>query len=171
MSTRERWIVYPLLFLILGIVMRDKFFPAAAYQAKEVTALQVRCNQLLSVEEITTRQLHCTLLLVDKVRVAGGIVVPGIQCGELQVTGPNGRPTVVVGTDLKTKGGLIKTMSSAGNPLVLLQPTDSGGVVLASEYRKMIAVPSSPERQKSPSKPDAKQPPKAAEKADVKGDK
>ena len=29
MSTRERWIVYPLLFMTLGIALRDKIMPPA----------------------------------------------------------------------------------------------------------------------------------------------
>ena len=46
MSTRERWIVYPLLFLTLGIVMRDKIRAPGPFQANEVTAGQIHCGQL-----------------------------------------------------------------------------------------------------------------------------
>jgi len=183
MSTRERWIVYPLLFLTLGIVMRDKFFPAARFQAHEVAARQIHCDQLqvdlvsaggLAVrsiqcgEEVAARKIHCNQLQVDQVVSAGGLAVRGIQCGELAVGGPNGRPTVIVGTDPKTKGGVIETLSSAGAPLVLLQSTDSGGVVVASDYKRISSV-APPEKPKTP--PSPKQPSKEPEKAPAKASK
>jgi len=154
MSTRERWIVYPLLFLTLGIVMRDKVMPLARFQASEVAAGRIRCNQLQ----------------VDQVVSAGGLVVQGIQCGELLVGGPNGRPTVLVGTDAKTKGGVIETLSPAGAPLVVLQPTDSGGVVAASGFKR-IGIVAPPEKPKTPSTPLPKQPSKEPEKAPAKASK
>jgi len=154
MSTRERWIVYPLLFLTLGIVMRDKVMPLARFQASEVAAGRIRCNQLQ----------------VDQVVSAGGLVVQGIQCGELLVGGPNGRPTVLVGTDAKTKGGVIETLSPAGAPLVVLQPTDSGGVVAASDFKKISSV-ARPEKPKTPSTPAPKAPSKEPEKAPAKASK
>jgi hypothetical protein len=38
MTSRERWIVYPLLFLTLGIAMRDKVIPPQHFVAQAVTA-------------------------------------------------------------------------------------------------------------------------------------
>jgi hypothetical protein len=184
MSTRERWIVYPLLFLTLGIVMRDKVMPLARFQASEVAAGRIRCNQLqvdqvvdgLAVrnlqcgEEFAAGKIHCKQLQVDQVVSAGGLVVQGIQCGELLVGGPNGRPTVLVGTDAKTKGGVIETLSPAGAPLVVLQPTDSGGVVAASDFKKISSV-ARPEKPKTPSTPAPKAPSKEPEKAPAKASK
>ena len=45
MTTRERWILYPLLFLTLGIAMRDKVIPARL-KAWEITANSVSCGRL-----------------------------------------------------------------------------------------------------------------------------
>jgi hypothetical protein len=48
MSDRERWIVYPLLLLTLGLALRDKFGAA-----KEVRAHRIICEELVvSNEEI-----------------------------------------------------------------------------------------------------------------------
>lgn len=43
MSDRERWIVYPLLFLALGSALRDKLF-------KVTSTKQLRCEQLVLVD-------------------------------------------------------------------------------------------------------------------------
>ena len=159
MSTRERWIVYPLLLLTLGIVMRDKILPQRHLQASDITA----------------ERIHCGQLQVDQVASAGGIAVRRLQCsdemaagkircGQLQVDGgvaaggfavrsdqPNGLPTVLIGTEARTHGGIIQTMSPTGMPLVLLLPTDSGGVVRASQVvQGKAAFPEKPNTQSDP---------------------
>jgi hypothetical protein len=167
MSTRERWIVYPLLFMTLGIVIRDKVLPRGHLQANEVTAGRIHCNWLqvdqvattagMSVrslqcgDQVVTGKIRCGELRTDQVIAVNGLVVRGIQCGELVVVGPNGRPTVLAGTDSKTKGGLITTLSPAGTPLVLLQPTDSGGVVRAAQIvQSKMALPEKPKTSSPP---------------------
>ena len=180
MSTRERWIVYPLLLLTLGIVIRDKILPQGHFQANEVAAGRIHCGQLqvdqivegIAVrnlrggEEFAAGKIHCTQLQVDRVITAGGLAARGIQCGELVITGQDGRPTVVAGTDPKTKGGLITTLSPAGAPLVLLQPTDSGGVVRAAQVIQGKAA--FPEKPKTKSTPSPKESSKNAGKAPAK---
>jgi hypothetical protein len=51
MTTRERWIVYPLLLLSLGIALRDKVVPPMhtttfAVTAHKIEADTIRCNTL-----------------------------------------------------------------------------------------------------------------------------
>jgi hypothetical protein len=174
MSTRERWLIYPLLFLTLGIVMRDKFFPQGHIQANELTAGRIHCGQLqvdrlasaggIAVRdlqcsgELAAGKLRCSELRADQLMAGSGLVVRGIQCSEVVVVGPNGRPTVLAGTDARTKGGLITTLSSTGTPLVWLQPTDSGGAVRAAQIvQGKIALPETPN---TPSTPKPKSPPK-----------
>ncbi len=53
MTTRERWIVYPLLFLSLGIALRDKVMPpmhtnSFPLTAQRIEAETIRCNTLLA---------------------------------------------------------------------------------------------------------------------------
>jgi hypothetical protein len=69
MSTRERWIVYPLLFLTLGMVMRDKFVPAAHFQAEEVTARQIHCSQLQADQTVHCGQLQADQILWRQLRL------------------------------------------------------------------------------------------------------
>jgi len=168
MSTRERWIVYPLLFLTLGITMRlalhDKIIPPTRLQIEEIVAGQIHCNKLQADQGVMAGQVGCNQLQTDlavcnRLRSPGGIVTGNVQCGELQVIKANGQPTVLVGTDARTKGGLITTLSPTGTPLVLLQPTDSGGLVVAEyisstfvprERLKTLLTPSPKEPQKGP---------------------
>jgi hypothetical protein len=44
MTERERWVVYPLLFLALGAALRDKFID-------RTTAKSIKCQELLVVDE------------------------------------------------------------------------------------------------------------------------
>ncbi len=158
MSTRERWVVYPLLFLTFGIVMRDKVVPPSHFEANELAAAKLRCSELrvdnAIAGELVAPHVQCVELRADKA-IAAGLAVRRVQCGELIVEGPNGRPTVVAGTDTKTKGGSIITLSAAGVPLILLEPTDSGGVIFASDIRRLPGVV--PKRPKTPATPPPKE--------------
>jgi hypothetical protein len=154
MSTRERWIVYPLLFLTLGIVMRDK--------AREMLTPTVH----VGANEFAAERIHCSQLQVDQVVAAGTLLVRGIQCGELAIPGQSGRAIVYVGPDPKTRGGFVQTSLPNGAPLVLLQPTESGGVVRAAEViQGKAAFPEKPKaaatpKPTQPTKETAKQPEK-----------
>src|SRR5215475_15685804 len=66
MTERERWIVYPLLFLALGAALRDKLID-------RTTAKSIVCEQLLIVdEESTGPQSQRTLARLGKVKPAPG---------------------------------------------------------------------------------------------------
>ncbi len=82
MSTRERWIVYPLLFLALGIELRDKMVPCSQIQTAEVMAKQIRCEQL------QVGQIFC-----DRVEAGQSV------CRSLAIAGPDGQPVVRAGAD------------------------------------------------------------------------
>jgi hypothetical protein len=144
MSTRERWIVYPLLFLTLGIVMRDKIILPKSLQVQAIAAEQIRCNQL----QVDTA-------LCSRLQAGDEIVEGTVQCEKLAVRGPNGRPTVVIRTDPRTKGGVVTTISPTGIPLICLQPTESGGKVITFTEKSRENAPETP---KTSSPPSLKQP-------------
>src|ERR1051325_7588605 len=50
MSSRERWTVYPLLFLTLGITLKDKV-------TREISTDRVNCKQLLVTDRLGHPQL------------------------------------------------------------------------------------------------------------------
>ena len=64
MSERERWIVYPLLFLALGAALRDKLF--------NLTRSQTVVCESLQAEQIQTR-----VLAVEQIVYRGRNYVPG----------------------------------------------------------------------------------------------
>lgn len=55
MSERERWIVYPLLFLALGAALRDKLIKKT--ESDVVVAQTVECNELRVVNDSRTQVL------------------------------------------------------------------------------------------------------------------
>ena len=150
MSTRERWIVYPLLFLTLGIVLRDKFMPlkhlaAVQFQAGEIAVAKIRCNQLEVDELICRKPLEVDQLICRKQLEANELVCKRLEavqlgCRALLVRGPNGRPVVVAGTDSNTQAGTVETFSANGVPQVRLFSTGTGGVVTTIGYLGKMAV-------------------------------
>jgi hypothetical protein len=176
MSTRERWIVYPLLFLTLGIVMRDKIIPHRNLQVQGIAAEQIRCNQL-QVDAALCNRLqsdgvigaagvqcgelaiigpkgHPTVFLGTDPRTKGGIITSEkVKCGALAVVGPDGHPTVLVGTDSKAKSGLIETFSPGGVPQVRIPPIGSGTPAPPLPGKSDAALP---EKSSTPSPPTQK---------------
>ncbi len=145
MSSRERWIVYPLLFLTLGIVMRDKVWPQSHFQAIGVTAENVDAYR-----EISARTIRCSRLEVGQVQcrelsVGAGKGNDAIRLGVaadgdglLQLAGKNGRPVVILGADESGETGMIELLDANSQPQVQLYSTSSGGKV------KVVADPPAP---------------------------
>jgi hypothetical protein len=124
MSTRERWIVYPLVFLTLGIALRDKLIPPARFgnlgmrlEAGEIATPRIRCN------ELHVRQVVCDRLESKQLESVQS------QCQKLIVTAPNGRPVVLAGADASTQAGMIETFTAKGLPQIQLLSSDTGGLV------------------------------------------
>ncbi len=141
MSTRERWILYPLLFLTLGTVMRDKFFGQKHFRAINVTAPQVTADNINAYREITAPVIRCGQLEVGKLQCrrvfvtgpkgAEGVrigVVPG-RGGRLELCGTDEKPRVVAGVDRTGHFGTIETYDDQGAPQVKLLSTRAGGTV------------------------------------------
>ena len=138
MTSRERWIVYPLLFLTLGIALRGKLGAQKRLDAVQVKAGQIEAGQITAFEEIAARKIRCNELEVmhgrlavtrrdgtDAVRMH---VLPG-GGSRLELCGVGGSNLVVAGTDAGGKVGLIETLNAKGQPQVRISSTRSGGVV------------------------------------------
>ena len=139
MSTRERWVVYPLLFLTLGTVMRDKFVPQGRFGAMEVAA-----------QDITAHTIHCARLDVTKIdcremavsgprgrqRVHIGSAPGG--GGRLVVLGKGGEPAVVAGVDATGSAGSVQILNAAGEAEVQLGSTRAGGAVTTVRRDKKV---------------------------------
>ncbi len=119
MSTRERWIVYPILFMTLGIALRDKIIPPPHLGSGR---LQFQAG------EITTEQLRCKQLQVDTV-VCNRLEAARTECRTFLVNGPTDQPVVVALADANTHAGVIETFAANGLPQVRLLSTPTGGIV------------------------------------------
>jgi len=142
MSSRERWIVYPLLFLTLGIAMRDKVIPPRLRAQElaahgEVLADTVRCNHLevgqANCRQLQTDQARCRLIVVadeDRKSAVRLGVVPDLG-GRFELFSPEGKMVLVAGMDPRAEAGMLETLSVEGEPRVQLGATDDGGAVIA----------------------------------------
>jgi hypothetical protein len=119
MSIRERWIVYPLLFLSLGISLRDQFLPS------------MRMRPGLSAAKLRCIELECQDLTVtgpdgsQRIRLG----VTSKQAGQIELYDRHHRMLVVAGADPSGKSGSLETFAAEGKPLVRLRATDHGGMV------------------------------------------
>ncbi len=112
MTERERWIVYPLLFLALGAALRDKL-------VDRTTAKSIVCQELLIVdEESASPQTQRTLARIGRSKPVPG----GKSSASLQLNGD----LEVVDDDL--------TDHSAARVLVKVGRTDPAATALSSGY-------------------------------------
>ena len=110
MSDYERWTIYPLLLLTLGIVLKDKMLKSVDVQSVVCRSLAVVDAQGNEMVRLGATQLH-----------AGG----------LEVFGANGAPLVTLAADPEGKRGRIATKTDDGHPLVdLIAHGDAGAIVV-----------------------------------------
>ena len=134
MSDRERWIVYPLLFLTLGIALRNQFLPTRRFgavdlKAGEISAQKILCNDLVIMQKGECNQLQCEKLQFNE-SLGKHIVVVGLaecvqlkageaECRAMLVVNDQGKPVVLAASDKNTRSGIIQTMNAQGKPVVL----------------------------------------------------
>lgn len=124
MNSRERWTVYPLLFLALGLALRDKIVPPSRFGALSVTS-----------SEVAARKIECGELSAGRVICRGPA-----ECGTILVQGPQGLPVVGMGADQKSNNGVIETFTADGKPLIQLQSSDRGGIVALFSHSGRVFI-------------------------------
>jgi hypothetical protein len=107
MSTRERWIVYPLLLLAVGAALRHQFVGFRELRAEHLICNELRAGHL-ACDRLESGQSECRAFLV---------------------VGPNGRPVVVACADPKSGSGVIETSAANGMPLVQIGSTGAAGII------------------------------------------
>ncbi len=135
MTTHERWILYPLLFLTLGIAMRDKVVPPRV-RAREVTANEIRCNQL------DVGRAECQVMVVSRPDGKDSIQMGVVQGGggRLKLCGKDGKQLVVIAADPTGQSGVIEIYNSHGDRQVQLRSTETGGIVTTIGHNEKIWV-------------------------------
>ena len=143
MSTRERWIIYPLLFMTLGIALRDKIILPAhlgnlglQVQAGEIQARRIRCTQLqvdaVACERLQSIQSECRTLVVNAAGNHPVVIAtsdPQLNCGRLEVFTGTGSPQV--GLISTPTGGLVTTIGSGGRAGLIMGDTGKSMGVFA----------------------------------------
>ena len=115
MSSRERWTVYPLLFLAIGLAVRSAAVPPAEFAAARVDSLQATrmvCRELIVNADDGT-------ILVHIGRVVGG------GGGRIEVKDRAGIESVSLGTRPDDRDGVVEFYDVQGNPAGRL---DAAGV-------------------------------------------
>jgi hypothetical protein len=150
MSDRERWIIYPLVFLTLGIALRNQFLPTRRFgavdlKAGEITAQKILCNDLVVYQKGECKQLQFGEALGKHIRVDGLAECVLLQAGEavchaFLVLDTDGKPVVMAGPDKNSQAGFIQTMNPNGMPLVQIRGTDSGGAVTTIGHGGRVLV-------------------------------
>lgn len=121
MTTRERWIVYPLLFLTLGIGIRDKVAPPnPRFMRPGVNAMNVRCLNL-ECQDLTVTGPNGE----KRVRVGN---TPN-QAGQIEIYGSDHTMVMVAGADNTGRSGRVQTLAADATAQVSLHSTDRGGQV------------------------------------------
>ena len=104
MTSRERWTVYPLLFLALGLAVRAVAVPEERFAAALVGDLE---TSRLTCREIVVRSEDGTVL-IHMGRVVGG------GGGRIEIKDDKGVDSIAIGTRPNARGGAVECYDAAG---------------------------------------------------------
>ncbi|MBN2022114.1 MAG: hypothetical protein JW809_04920 [Pirellulales bacterium] len=135
MSTRERWIVYPILFLTLGIALRDKIIPAEL-RPLSVDTPAIACGRL-DVDDL--RCATCTVVGPDGRTCARLRGMPS-GAGCLEIAGTGATPVLVAGMDAKGRTGQLELADNEGRLRAQLGSTEAGGFLTLMDPQREIEV-------------------------------
>jgi hypothetical protein len=114
MTTRERWIVYPLLFLAIGLGLRSGLI----LQQMERHRSTAGAPRALEADVVKCNRFECQ-----------GLTAGAINCNALQVLGRNGTAIVALGPDTTTGAGLIETRKTDGKIQSLIVSEKAGASI------------------------------------------
>jgi hypothetical protein len=106
MSTRERWTVYPLLFLAIGLALRAVAVPPERLEVDTLEAARVVCGEVVVTND-GTKLVH-----IGRVKGAGG--------GRIEISDRDGNEAVAVGTGPEGRDGSIEFFDAEGETIGLL---------------------------------------------------
>jgi len=106
MSSRERWTVYPLLFLALGLAMRAIVVPQGEFAAARVDDLEATrlvCREIVIESEDGTILVH----MGREVKLGGG---------RIEIKDAAGADSVSLGTGPESRDGAVEFFDGEGRP-------------------------------------------------------
>ncbi len=128
MSNRERWIIYPLLFLSLGASIRTHVFPVF----DQLYAGDLRVQNVKTTNRISCRTLEVTESIL--LRGADGkarIVLSDAsnRSGQIHILGQDGKSVIAMGASKKSGSGEIAVFDGAGEIRVRMASVQGGGAL------------------------------------------
>lgn len=161
MSERERWTIYPLLFLALGASLKDKLLPD-----RDVEATLIRCQQLEVVDrdqEVKARMnanlLAAPLILARDARILGANDEPRISLGtnphdapRLEFFGNDRKPVLLLATDEENTTGMVITFDANDAPHFMITASVRATAAQPNEESPQGQEPG--EEEASPATPD-----------------
>jgi hypothetical protein len=109
MNSRERWTVYPLLFLAIGLALRAVAVPPEKLSVSVVEAGRIVCGEIVIAAEDDTKLVH-----VGRVKGGGG--------GRIEVNDGTGIVAVAIGTGPESRDGGVDFFNGEGRPVGRLSP-------------------------------------------------
>ncbi|NBW95353.1 MAG: hypothetical protein EBR28_01140 [Planctomycetia bacterium] len=106
MTSRERWTVYPLLFLAIGLAVRAVTIPEERFAAAQVGDLEtarLTCREIVVQAEDGTVLIH-----MGRVINAGG--------GRIEIKDDKGIDSIAIGTRPDDRSGAVECYDAEGRP-------------------------------------------------------
>jgi hypothetical protein len=103
MTSRERWTIYPLLFLALGLAFRAVALPFDKAAVQRIEAGTIICGEIVLAADDGTKLVH-----IGRVKGAGG--------GRIEIFDGKGTDAIAIGTTADAAGGAIEFFDAAGKP-------------------------------------------------------
>lgn len=106
MTSRERWTVYPLLFLAIGLAVRAVAIPEerfAAARVADLEAARLTCREIVVEADDGTVLIH-----MGRVINAGG--------GRIEIKDARGTDSIAIGTRPDDRAGAVECYDAEGRP-------------------------------------------------------
>ena len=126
MSSRERWTVYPLLLLAIGLAVRSAGPPEPHVVTDTLSAAQIRCRELRVETEDGTVLIH-----MGRVVDGGG--------GRIEIKDATGTDAIAIGTGPATREGRVERFDKEGRPLA--STTGKPSPAVDGEYARRDSNP------------------------------
>jgi hypothetical protein len=112
MTSRERWTVYPLLFLAIGLAIRAAVLPPERFDAARIDTLEavrVSCREIVVEADDGTVLIHMGRVIGD-----GG--------GRIEIKDRQGIDAIAIGTQPNGRAGVVECYDETGQPADCQQP-------------------------------------------------
>lgn len=106
MTSRERWTIYPLLFLAIGLAVRAVAVPEerfATAQIGDLEAARLTCREIVVNADDGTVLIH-----MGRVIGAGG--------GRIEIKDEHGVDAIAIGTRPRNRAGVVECYDEDGDP-------------------------------------------------------